>query len=136
MKKGFTLVELLAVLAITALITTISLVYIINTGESSKDKSQEEYKTIIKSAAYLYIKSDSIIDEKVKNASSNVPYIIPLSELIKNEYIDETNLLNLKEDKNIDINESCVSVYYQISANDYKYVYDVLLNEQNKCKNN
>ena len=54
-KKGFTLVELIAVIILLAAITLVSVPVIINTLRKNEQKEYEEFKNLILNATELYV---------------------------------------------------------------------------------
>ena len=82
-KKGFTLVELLAVLVILIAITSIAIPTINSALERSKNKQNEQRKRIIESAAELYVSEH-------KNTFNKTCIKV---ETLKNEgYLDEESI--------------------------------------------
>lgn len=139
-RKGFTLIELLAVILIMGMIGTISISLVLNVSNRAKEKGYEKMEEIIKSAAHSYIMDYSSELKKVKSASCNDPYEIKLQTLVSNNYLNSEDLKNLKNNKEIDINESSVSIYYgqneigncvdNPDINDYDYRYSVNIKEK------
>ena len=80
--KGFTLVELLAVLIILIAIMSIAIPSISSSLERSKDKQNEARKKVLESAAELYVTDH-------KNNIENNSCCISLEELKSENYIDE-----------------------------------------------
>lgn len=140
-RKGFTLIELLAVILIMGMIGTISISLVLNVSNRAKEKGYEKMEEIIKSAAHSYIMDYSSELKKVKSTSCNDPYKIKLQTLVSNNYLSSEDLKNLKNNKEIDINESSVSIYYgqneigncnvdNTDINDYDYRYSVNIKEK------
>ncbi len=140
-RKGFTLIELLAVILIMGMIGTISISLVLNVSNRAKEKGYEKMEEIIKSAAYSYIMDYSSELKKAKSASCSEPYEIKLQTLVSNNYLNSEDLKNLKNNKEIDINESSVSIYYgqneigncnvdNTDINDYDYRYSVNIKEK------
>lgn len=96
-KKGFTLVELLAVIAILGIIASIAIVSYNAIVENTRNKSYKNYESSMKSSAMLYI-----MDYGYKNK-------LTLTELISSNKLDEFN--NPKSDN------KCLSSYVSITRN-------------------
>jgi len=93
MKKGFTLVELLAVIAILAIILVISVPKILNVIDSSKSNVYiSDCKLLLKAAELYMASNDNLYPQNIGETSE-----ISLSELINNNYIDEIKRPNDKE---------------------------------------
>ena len=140
-RKGFTLIELLAGILIMGMIGTISISLVLNVSNRAKEKGYEKMEEIIKSDAYSYIMDYSSELKKAKSASCSEPYEIKLQTLVSNNYLNSEDLKNLKNNKEIDINESSVSIYYgqneigncnvdNTDINDYDYRYSVNIKEK------
>lgn len=74
MKKGFTLVELLAILMILGVITLIAAPAIVSTNKKSIDNDYEEFKKTIENAAEVYVEThlDDIDVINLKNNGSSM----------------------------------------------------------------
>ena len=96
-KKGFTLVELLAVIVILAIIGGIAAISYNAIMENTKTKSYINYEQSMKSSAMLYI-----MDYGYKNK-------ITLNELISSNKIDEFS--------NPNSDNKCLSSYVSITKN-------------------
>ena len=140
-RKGFTLIELLAVILIMGMIGTISISLVLNVSNRAKEKGYEKMEEIIKSAVHSYIMDYSSELKKVKSASCSDPYEIKLQTLVSNNYLNSEDLKNLKNNNEININESSVSIYYgqneigkcdenNTDINDYDYRYSVNIKEK------
>lgn len=81
--KGFTLVELLAVLVILIAISSIAIPAISSSLDRSKGKQTKAKEKLLLSAAELYI-----TDHK-NNIASDKSCYISVNELIQNDYIDD-----------------------------------------------
>ncbi len=107
--KGFTLVELLAVIVILSLLAIITTVSIGNIMSSSKNSlSDEQKKNLEESAKIYYIK---------EGMSSNVN-CIDLSDLISKGYIESSEVLDPKTKKPM-----TGSIKITFEANQYTYEY-------------
>ena len=91
--KGFTLVELLAVIAILLIIMTVALPNISSAIERTKNKQSDSMGKIIIAAGNLYIS-----DHK-NNFSTNGNYCIKVSTLIGEDYLDSEDVDNNFADK-------------------------------------
>ena len=80
MKKGFTLIEMVAVILILALIAITTLPTILNQVSNKQEQISEANKTIIYDAAEQFLMSNSISYPKI--AGNN--YCITLNELVNN----------------------------------------------------
>lgn len=119
-RKGFTLVELLAVLFIILLIATLVFVSISEKGEKFKDISYKEFEQTIISSTKRYIFSDEEIINLLKRGET---FTVTIEELINYKYLDGNNLKNPKTYKKIDQKKSRVEVLYS----NYEYFYTVIL---------
>ena len=125
-EKGFTLVELLAIIVVIAAISTFALVNIDKKSEQYSELSAGHLDEIIKGAAHSYILSSDELTNKVKSSSEG--YTISLNTLIDNGYISGKNLKNIKTRKDIDPNDVRIKITYGLNdkKTSYVYVYDVM----------
>ena len=125
-EKGFTLVELLAIIVIIAAISTFALVNIDKKSEQYSEISAAQLDEIIKGAAHSYILSSDELTNKVKSSSEG--YTISLNTLIDNGYISGKNIKNIKTRKDIDPNDVRIKITYGLNdkKTSYVYVYDVM----------
>ncbi len=109
-KRGFTLVELLAVIAILSVILIISVPKIINQISDKKEETYEEYKSLIIAAARNYVIDYNLSDESV----------IALSDLCDLGYI-ECPIINPLSDSNMEgyvlVNEDKEYTYSEDNLN-------------------
>lgn len=106
--KGFTLVELLAVLVILIAIMSIAIPSISSSLERSKSKQNEARKKVLESAAELYV-----TDHKNSITSS---CCISLDKLKNENYVDEDAI------NDADGNRFSGSISYDKDNNTYNYV--------------
>ncbi len=85
--KGFTLVELLAVLVILIAISSIAIPTISSSLDRSKDKQTKAKEKLLESAAELYVTDH-------RNNLNSQPCYITLNKLKEENYIDEDALDN------------------------------------------
>ncbi len=113
MKKGFTLVELLAVIVVLSIILVISAPIVTNLITSSKQKAYDEQVNLIVSSAKNYSVKYSV-------EINTDPYYVSVDTLINKGFIDQDELINPKTKQKMD---GCVKISYNSSFNDYDYIY-------------
>ena len=134
--KGFTLVELLAVIAIMGMLAVIMVPTISGVIEENKKNNSANLKNSIKSSARAYISDNryeiKLDDSSCANDIRNITFI-------GNDYIDESKItvellvnkgylksnsgeiIDPKTNKSIDKNNSYIKVTYDCSSKDFKY---------------
>ena len=117
MRKGYTLVEILAVIVIISMIAVLALNRINEQSSQFKEISSEKYEKLIKSSAKSYFYNNKNLKQKVKNGNR---YAITYTLLKQKGYLSE-KMINLKTYRNINVENSCVCVEYK----DYKYIFIV-----------
>ena len=124
-KKAFTLVELLAVIAIIGITSTFVLINTNKKKEEYSKISNDEIKEIIRVSTHSYIVSSDEISNKVKSSTSG--YEIKLDDLIEKGYISDEKLKNFETNK--DINTKNVTIIVTYGLNDegtaYEYQYQI-----------
>ena len=111
-KKGFTLIEVLAVVTIMGLIFLLIIPKISNSLKSKKTDIDKTTKSMIVSAAKLYVNDNK---DGFDKDNENI-YCLPISQLVKKQYLD-TKVKNVTDD--IDItNSMSVKITYE---NKFKY---------------
>lgn len=93
-KKGFTLVELLAVLIVLAILTTIATTTIIKQINESKKTLNEAQKSIVKASAIEYATKKGLFKQEGNT------YNICLKDLEKEALIDKNIVNSLNKNKN------------------------------------
>lgn len=116
MKKGFTLVELLAVIIILGLLTIIAIPSIVGILNNEKENISDSMKNIIINASSLYIEDNSGVYPKVNN---NV-YCIKLESLVNDNRLSNP-LKDPVTNKEIDLNK-----YIKVSIINDLYNYDIV----------
>ena len=119
MKKGFTVIELLATIIVLGIISTIGVVVFDNIVHNMRIKAFETQKESIILSAQKWI-SDKRGTENYPNI---FPYQLTLEELLKEEYI-EKNICNQEERLTIDYRNS----YVEIKENNKTYEYNLVIN--------
>ncbi len=110
--KGFTLLELLAViiiLAVIALITTTSVTKVMNNSRKSLNESQKE---LILDAAKKW---GSFHDEALPTEGTCT---LPASQLANDGYIDSDDITNPSDQKEVPV---CIEITYNGAKYSYKY---------------
>lgn len=126
MKKGFTVIELLATIIILGIIGTIGVVVFDNVIHNMRIKAYETQKESIILSAQKWI-SDK---RGTENYPNTFPYQLTLEELLKEEYI-EKNICNQEERLTIDYKNS----YIEIKENNKTYEYNLVINNTGvECK--
>ena len=93
-KKGFTLVELLAVLIVLAILVTIATTTIIKQVKESKKTLNEAQKSIVKASAIEYATKKGLFKQEGNT------YNICLKDLEKEALIDKNIVNSLNKNKN------------------------------------
>lgn len=119
MKKGFTVIELLATIIVLGIISTIGVVVFDNIVHNMRIKAFETQKESIILSAQKWI-SDK---RGTENYPNTFPYQLTLEELLKEEYI-EKNICNQEERLTIDYRNS----YIEIKENNKTYEYKLVIN--------
>lgn len=122
--KGFTLVELLAVIIIMMVIATIVITSAFSIVNSNKEEQYDVLITEVKQAVKLYLndnyenyvvgKEFKYLSVRFLNDNSCSKIYIKLKDLVDSNLIKESSLVNPKDNKNISL-EKYVEVYYKNS---------------------
>ena len=108
MKKGFTLVELLAVIALLAVIIGFATPAVMNRINSERGKITGALNTTITSAANLYFRNN-----KSKYSDNSIHYV-KLKTLVENDLLDK-NILD-------DYTNYCVKATYENNQYNFEVV--------------
>ena len=131
-KKGFTLVELLAVIAILAILVIIALPNVIKLYNNAKKNTfLTEVKTIYKEAATKYI-TESIKNKKLSYINSNNKYSLDLDAPLDLQYC--INLDNLGNVLNMSVMNNNYYIEYTESNNISNYELKDIKERNNKTK--
>lgn len=111
--KGFTLVELLAVITVLGIVMAIGAISVNNLINRSKEKSYNEQVNAIELAAKTFAtKHTEILDEELEEN-----YIL-IDELKKDGLLENENMIDPRDGKEI---EGCINVVYNKETNKYEY---------------
>lgn len=108
MRKGFTLIELMAVIVIISLVCLLTFPNIVNQIEKSKDANKDNIEEVVISSAKKYV------NDNIDKYSEQRDYCISVEELVDNDYLKE-DIVNDEENNLLDW---YVKVNYD---NDFKY---------------
>jgi type IV pilus assembly protein PilA len=121
MKKGFSLVELLAIIVLLGLIVMISVPIVNNNINKSKEKTKKiQVQSIIKASKNYTMKNSDILPEY-----EDSPISIEMKTLIDNKLIDTDKVIDPKSGKTM---SGCIEVTYNSTNKSYNYEY------VDKCK--
>lgn len=116
MRKGFTLVELLAIMALLGVLLLVAVPNIANDNKQSKEREYNEYKKTIENAAEVYVETSDDTYADLKN-NNGVTATIQLSELKGAGVLKE----NLKNPKTNQLADGSVSAVNQNGMIKYTY---------------
>lgn len=111
-KRGFTLIELMAVIIVLGIIAVMIVPKITNTVESSREQAYQNQIASLVSAAKRWGASNS---DKLSNETS-----VQFSTLFDEGYIKQKNVVNPKTDEPLD---GCIKISYDEEYSQYKYEY-------------
>ena len=116
-KKGFTLIEILAVITILSIIGVIIVIKVGETVNTAKNSlSDNQIKKIIEATKKYMIENPDLLPsiESLDNI------IITTNELLENGIIENENIINPKTKEKI---EGCIEISYNNNYNQYEYKY-------------
>ena len=108
MKKGFTLIELMAAVIIIALVALLTFPNIVSRIKEAKDENKKNIDKIVISASKKYV------NDNIEDYNEDGNYCLAIETLIDNDYLKE-DIVN-EEDYNI--KDSFVEITYD---DDFKY---------------
>ena len=121
MKNGFTLVELLAILAVLGVILLVSVPSIVSTNQKLKQQDYERYVNNIENAAEIYVETHSDREEYAElKATKNKTLTISTDTLITSGVIQGT-LKNPKTNVQLTEENGFVTVRNENSTLKYTY---------------
>ena len=116
-KKGFTLIEIMAVIVVLGLLIAIITPVVNNLLKDSEDTLSDEQISMIVNASKKYMVEHSELLPEMSDGSKTFIYI---DDLINNGVIDNDKVINPKTKEELD---GCVVVNYNDSFNQYEYNY-------------
>lgn len=132
MKKGFTVIELLATIIVLGIIGTIGVAIFDKVIHNMRLKAYETQKQnfILSSERWLNDKKGTSEFPKKEELNSEVSYKLSLRKLLKDSYIDRY-ICNQEDRLKIDYDNS----YVEISVNGKIYDYKLnIVNTEEECK--
>ena len=120
MEKGFTLVELLAILAILGAIVLVSVPSIVSTNKKSQETNYEQYTNTIENAAEIYVEVHPDRYETLKTVPGTT-VTINTEDLVASGVVQGT-LTNPKTDVQLINEASSVTVQNKEGTLVYTYV--------------
>lgn len=117
-KKGFTLIEIIAVITILGIIALITVPVVNNSLKNAKEKMLEEQKTRIVDAAKEY----ALDSNRILNITSDRDFnqLITLNQLKGANYLEQKDIINPVTD---DIMKGCIFVKFTVANNRFAYAY-------------
>ena len=132
MKKGFTVVELLATIIILGIIGTIGVAIFDKVVHNMRIKAYETQKQnlVLSAERWLNDKKGTTEFPSKEELNSNISYNLYLRNLLKEKYIDD-DICNQEDRVKIDYYKS----YIKISENGKIYNYELnIVNTEEECK--
>lgn len=132
MKKGFTVVELLATIIILGIIGTIGVAIFDKVVHNMRIKAYETQKQnlVLSAERWLNDKKGTTEFPSKDELNSNISYNLYLRNLLKEKYIDD-DICNQEDRVKIDYYKS----YIKISENGKIYNYELnIVNAEEECK--
>lgn len=123
-KKGFTLVELLAVIVILSIIALIAVPGVFNAIEASRQKANVVQEKIIINAAKSYVAELTTPLMKLDEEGNAITHYITVTTLLDSEYIDGDDVESIA---NSNFGDKCVLVTYSKKYSQFQY-------EVNECE--
>lgn len=115
MKKGFTLIEMLAVIALLGIIGAISFPIVTREVNKSKEKTYQTQINYIEGAAKRWgVKNNDLLSTDGTSITVNI------QTLKKDGFLENTNIIDPRTNRIID---GCVEITYNLEYNQHSYNY-------------
>lgn len=127
MNKGFTLVELLAVLTILSVITLVAVPNVITMNKKTRQNDIEQFKRTVENAAEVYVETHLDLEWVQELKNNNVSHCIDIKDLIvdmdksKGSSLLNPNLKN--PENNTAVSSLTVSILVKKVDNELVYEY-------------
>lgn len=122
MKKGFTLIEIVAVIAVVSILLVILTPYLLNSVNNKKDEVSNVAKKMIYDAADIYIKDNN----EIYTSDEGAIYCIKLETLVNSGKLMNP-VKDMKKNKEVPLN-----YYVKATANSYNQ-FDYELVDNKSC---
>lgn len=122
-KKGFTLIELMAVIVILSVIALITTPIVINVISNVRNELSNEQKQIIENAARMWgVKNLSVDDNNQPIKNSEVINSIAINDLKYDGFLEKKDIKNINEDE---MERAGVCISYDGNQFIYKFINDI-----------
>ncbi|MDD3187184.1 MAG: InlB B-repeat-containing protein [Bacilli bacterium] len=112
MRKGFTLIEVIAVISILGILFILTLNEVLDISESAKQKAYTEQIDRIEASANLWVLNNNI------DVDSSQTYMVNINDLVSSGVLSSQDIINPIDNSII---SGCVNIYYN---GEYTYEYD------------
>ena len=107
MKKGFTLIELMAAVIIIALVALLTFPNIVSRIKEAKDENKDNVEKVVISSSKKYV------NDNIDSFNENNTYCLSIKTLIDNDYLKE----DIVTDEDYNISSYYVKVKYEDDFN-------------------
>lgn len=117
MKKGFTIIEVLAVITLIAILTVIIMPNILNSVNNEKESVSDSAKQMIYDATDIYVKENS----EIYPSTEGLNYCIKLETLVNSGKL-LSPIKDMKKDKEVPLNYYVKATVNEYNQFDYELV--------------
>ena len=107
MKKGFTLIELMAAIIIIALVALLTFPNIVSRIKEAKDENKKNVEKVVISSSKKYV------NDNIDNFNEDKTYCLEIQTLVDNDYLKE----DIVNDEDNDIKDYFVKIAYDEEFN-------------------